>query len=160
MRALQIQDTSRFQYRDTYPSAIQAKVHAPDQRLTALNRRWTFSQKLLRTGIITISKEVGPVKSGLSSVFISFAHTPASARSPPFSPVSCCAAILELLSGSNLRVYCFFFIPGLSSVKASSALNGNWRTDCCPVLLKVMSTRRFCASVTTFKFFRILSFCS
>ena len=58
------------------------------------------------------------------------------------------------------KFYCFFFVPGLSSVKASSALNGNWRTDCCPVLLKVMSTRRFCASVTSFKFFRILSFCS
>ena len=26
------------------PSAIQAKIHAPAQRLTALNRRWTFSQ--------------------------------------------------------------------------------------------------------------------
>ena len=37
-------DRSRFQYRDTYPSAFQAKIHAPDQRLTAFKRRWTFSQ--------------------------------------------------------------------------------------------------------------------
>src|SRR5215469_17600088 len=60
--------------------------------------------------------------------------------------------------------YCFSlltdFAPlslGLSSVKASSALNGNWRTDCCPVLPRVMSTRRFWARVTTCNLLRILS---
>jgi hypothetical protein len=58
------------------------------------------------------------------------------------------------------KFYCFSFGPRLSSVRASSALNGNCRTDCCSVVLKVMSTRRFCARVTIFKFFRILSRCS
>ena len=31
----------------------------------------------------------------------------------------------------------------LSRVRASAALNGYRRTDCCPVVLKVTSTRRF-----------------
>ena len=80
-------------------------------------------------------------------------------------PTSTLDALLQKLSsrGSVSRIsrfYCFLFVPALTRVKASSALNGYCRTDCCPVPIKAMSTRRFCASVTTFKFFRILSFCS
>src|SRR5215470_1093328 len=48
--------------------------------------------------------------------------------------------------------------PLLSSVKASLALNGNCRTDCSPVVLKVTSTRRLLAKRTVRRFFRIFCF--
>src|ERR1700704_632318 len=38
---------------------------------------------------------------------------------------------------------------GLIRLRASSALNGNWRTDVCPVVLSVTSTRRFWARART-----------
>jgi hypothetical protein len=50
----------------------------------------------------------------------------------------------------------FFAAPSLPpiSVKASAALNGNWRTEDWPVVLKVTSTRRLLASRIVLRFLR------
>src|SRR6267143_2276966 len=50
-----------------------------------------------------------------------------------------------------------FFSPplGLISAKKSLALNGHRRVDCCPVVLKVTSTRRLLASTNTCRLFSI-----
>src|SRR5690348_7994244 len=44
------------------------------------------------------------------------------------------------------------------SVSESAALNGNWRTDSCPVVLRVTSTRRLLARMIVLSFLRILAF--
>src|ERR1035438_8347245 len=54
-----------------------------------------------------------------------------------------CYCLFVLFLGSALAVF-FFILPSRPPirVKASSALNGNWRTDDWPVVLNVISTRR------------------
>src|SRR5437660_12153896 len=50
-----------------------------------------------------------------------------------------------------------FSLPPIN-VKASSALKGNSRVDCCvvtPGAFRVISTRRFCARVMVFRFLRV-----
>src|SRR5438445_3967744 len=49
---------------------------------------------------------------------------------------------------------------GLIRLRASSALNGNWRTDVCPVVLRVTSTRRFWARASTLAFLLSCAFCA
>jgi len=77
-------------------------------------------------------------------------RTPGQARKLAARPVS-----KQPASEANHQFYGLFLLTGfalptlgLSRVKESSALKGNCRTDCCPVLLRVISTRRFCARVT------------
>ena len=49
----------------------------------------------------------------------------------------------------------FFSRPSAVQRQGIFSIERELANDCCPVLLKVMSTRRFCVSVTTFKFFRV-----
>src|SRR5882724_2991657 len=49
---------------------------------------------------------------------------------------------------------------GLIRLRASSALNGNARTDVCPVVLRVTSTRRFWARARTLALRLSCAFCA
>src|SRR5215831_3139628 len=82
------------------------------------------------------------------------AYTPAFAVFP--------ALIYGFFFGAAFFLAGAFAAAGFSrppmSDRESAALNGNWRTDSCPVVLRVTSTRRLLARIIVLSFLRIRAF--